>query len=485
MVSRMRLKYFLAGLVWAAAPMTVSAQIEGDVGVSSLEILVGETPWAFEWDFLSRGLVVRDDKGNVRQSWKDIDYEIALASIPAGQPVQLSIINANTLNYVYNVQTEIIRHNTNTNGCSETLIKFGSASFLIGTASVASFTGLFAFEDPAGVIGQSMYNLELPGQVSGLAGNTSQLAFLRSETSKLTNETLKFSGEVSNYADSLAVVARRADFVPISTLLNGMEANMEARYRGITRRTSTFEIVEDLILAHEELLSIIQKTNARSLENDQQTALVSLEQELTESRTSLDEIRDQHTANLDRIQGARRQSARKYLINNPEGHYVQVRVITEAGANSVSTSTPRSGQVTFYSGPQSPAIECSLGIGLSWINRSPQYEIDSDDVLSADRLDSKRIAPSLMLGFSHRKLPVLSALLGVGVGNQGAPDLYTGLQVKVLGALRLTVGSVFQREIVKPRGLREGEVVTGSKLSVSDFDKQFRSKLFFGMTFSK
>lgn len=337
MVSRLRFKALLVGLVWAALPMAVSAQIEGDVGVSSLEILVGETPWALEWDFLSRGLVVRDEKGNVRQNWKDIDYEIALASIPAGQPVQLSIVNANTLNYVYDVRTEIIRHNTNTNGCSETLVKFGSASFLIGTASVASFTGLFAFEDPAGVIGQSMYNLEIPGQVSGLAANTSQLAFLRSETSKLTNETLKFSREVSSFSDSLSVVARRADFVPISTLLDGMEANMEARYRGISHRTSSFEIVEDLILAHEELISIVQKTNARTSDNDLQPALVSLEQELTTSRSSLDEIRDQHAANLARIQGARRQSARKYLINNPEGHYIQIRVVAEAAANSEST----------------------------------------------------------------------------------------------------------------------------------------------------
>ncbi|MDA1029301.1 MAG: hypothetical protein O3B41_09655 [Bacteroidetes bacterium] len=308
---------------------------------------------------------------------------------------------------------------------------------------------------------------------------------MRSQTSKLTNEALKFSSEVSNYADSLSVVTRRADFVPISTLLDGMEANMEVRYRGISHRTSSFEIVEDLILAHEELISIIQKTNARSSETDLQPALVSLELELTNSRTSLDEIRDHHSANLERIRGARRQSARKYLINNPEGHYIQIRVVAEAAENSVSTSAPRSGQVTFYSGPQPPTIECSLGIGLSWMDRSPQYEIDSDDILNANSLGSKRIAPSLMLGFSHRKLPILSALLGIGVGNQGAPDLYTGLQVKVLGALRLTVGSVFQREIVKPVGLQVGEVVTGSKLAVSDFDKQFRSKLFFGMTFSK
>ncbi|MDH5234478.1 MAG: hypothetical protein OEW77_05915 [Gemmatimonadota bacterium] len=480
------------------ASSSVSAQDASAPTVSALPAaaLTRKAPYRVVVDQLTGSVVLENQAGKVLERWAQFSTAAPVADIPVDRPVSVVITNANPLLYTYGVKAELVRQES-VKSCRDIGSRFLSGGFILSSAAVSGAVspGLSAPVLPTG-------SLDLSSAFAQLASRGST----RLTEGVLEAEMERIRASVNAYADLTHLLARlgrtlddsigrfaaRGESVPLDVVLGRFQASLDAVAEGLSDPARTPAIIEQrssdasaAVSSLQQMVVAIQSGNYAGSSSD----LVAREALALHARvtTGVDSLEASYPAlqtSLLRIARARAQTTRIFTLSAGEGAVRRISIAPQETPEYKNVVRLHGDGTDVFTRPRQGLI-CEVALGVNWLKPLPTYAFASSTLIDSNTKD-QRVTPSLLIQVASSSFPILGMHLGVGLGENSAPDLYLGATIRILEPVLLNVGWVWQRTPQLPAGLLLGQVVTNPDPAVlSDLDKKFKPSLYFGLAIAR
>ena len=441
-------------------------------------------PYRLTYDHVTARFTLHDDDGDVVRNWQDVPtnrMQSTPVPVPPNRPLELVVINANSLVYDYSFATAPVS-TRRVRACGDIGKDFLSQGFFATTRS------LMGAEAPIPSLSAVVQEVEAFRTANvrdiGLTTDRRARVFAQAKQAALVHQrfaehVVALSGTLD---DSLQMIALRAETEPINTLIDGLFATIDKAYPGFSDPR-----IPPVLLARSErnASDLLNETVKLGTSND----AMSLEAEAllanvkSASAAARQQMRDVQRALL-RLARARAQS-RQSTILLPSDIGRRVSITLAAGADSAAgfdVLPVREGEIVAYTRP-AVGLVCNVSAGLNWMTPPAEYEITRDGVV-ADEVDEDEIrtAPAIFFSIGTAAFEQLALLGGIGLGEGGRPDFYLGASMRALEPVLLNAGAVWQRETQLPDGLNVGDTAPAT---ISSFDREFKPTFFFGLSFGR
>ncbi len=456
--------------------------------------LTRKAPYRVIYDPLAGSIELQNQRGDVRERWPQFSAIAPLANIPADRPVSVEVINANPLLYDYTVRAEVVRQE-DVKSCTEIGSRFLSQGFLLSSAAVsgspnsspdipAISTGFLdvrsAFAATLGTRGSTRLTED---------GLERELARIRADVNAFTEFTAMLVALARTVNDSIALFAAKGESVPLDTLLGRFQQSLEAIQPGLSDPAQTPILIEQRTSAAAAAVTTL-KDLARSIETGNYTGtradlaaqeVLLLDRRVDERASQLEATYPRLQRDLLRIARVRAQTRRIFTIGESGGVVRRLVIDSKSNGSYEDVLRLREGEVEFFTRPRMGLL-CEISLGLSWLEPLATYAFDSDGRLIDSSTEDRRVAPAIMIHLSMSSLPVLGLTMGVGVGENSAPDLYLGGTLRMFEPIMLNMGWVWQRTPQLPGGMQLGQIVTNpSPTLLADLDLKFEPTIYFGI----
>lgn len=441
-------------------------------------------PYQLVYDHVSGRFTLYDDDGAVVKNWRDVPASRAqalAAPVPPGRPLELVVINANSLVYSYAfeasaVSTERVRT------CGDIGKDFLSQGFFATTRS------LLGGEAPIPSLSAVLAEAEAfrARTAPNVALNADRRARLWAQAKQAAAAYQGLTEHVSSLSetldDSLQMIALRAETEPIGLLIDGLLKTIDRNYPGLSDpRVPPIMVSRAYRLATELLTESIQTGSAGDAISVEAEAIMNnMKASVEPTRQNVKEVQ-QALLRLARARALSRQST--ILLPSDVGRRVAIGITALADTTADFDVLPvREGQIVAYTRP-SVGMLCQVSAGLNWMKPGAKYAVSREGVISDGvESDAVRTAPAFLFAFGPAALPQLAALIGIGLGEGGRPDFYTGGSFRALAPVLVNAGVVWQREHVLPGGLNVGDTAPPA---FTEFEREFKPSLFFGLSFGR
>lgn len=485
----------LGVLGWSLAP-AVHAQQGGSPQVTTDPVgtVARKAPYRVLFDPVARTIELQNQGGKVLERWDQFSSVAPLANIPTDRPVSVVITNANPLLYDYSVRAEVLRQEQ-VKSCTDIGGRFLSQGFLLSSAvisgvampsfSVPDVSGGFldieaAFADVLATRGDMMLTQSMLGQ---------EMERIRGDVNAFTDFAAGVVDLSRTIEDSVALFAAKGESAPLDSIIEQFQRSLEAIQPGLSDPAQTPVLIERRAVEASSAIASL-KTLSRSIESGNfsgsRTSFEAREALRMRNRVDANVARLEEwypvlQRNLLRIERVKAQSTRIFTVGE-SGNTVRRLVITsESNGDFDQVLRLHEGDAEFFTRPRQGLV-CEISVGVSWVEQVPTYAFDSDSVLIDTNTDLRRVAPVLMFHVSTPSIPLLGLNLGVGFGQNSAPDLYLGGTLRLFVPILLNVGWVWQRTPKLPPGLREGQATPNPDPELlDDPDFKFESTIYFGI----
>lgn len=488
----------LATLLLGPAVPSVQAQDTGQ-SVVSPSTLGERAPYRIILNHVDGSVELHNSGGRVLEKW-DRYAAAPVAEIPHGRPVEVVVTNANPLLYNYDVRVNIIREEE-VKSCKDIAGRFVAQGFLLGAAAVtgtAAFPGFEGGEITAGFLDvNAVLSAMSPGTRGAGLGTLSeselqqQLSQIRAEVNSFVDYAVLVSDLGGSVEDSLTLFAVKGESVPLEGVLNRYQQSLERLQPGLSDPTRTPVLVDQRIKRAAPSVGTLN-----SLANAIQQGLYAGRQSDPEAREALllkfkvdDGISrlEQSYPVLQRglllIERTKAGTSRVFNLAASQGTVREIVITRSSNGQRENVFRVHEGELSVYTRPFN-RLRCELSLGLTWMDPIPNYELDrTDSTLVNSNKDDFRIAPSLMVHFSHASVPFMGVSFGAGIGKFRAPDLYLGGSLRLFEPILINLGVAWQRQPDLPLGLAEGSVLGESDLDFfDDPDLVFRRTFYMGIS---
>ena len=492
----------VSALLWGTAvtPGELSGQVYPDTMVqprAPSAVVSGKRPYSLVYDHAGGTVtLVRPDGdtvGDTLDVWRGPAGAAPLLEVAPDRPVEVVVRNANALLYHYDVDIESVGQKR-IRMCRDV-----GRGFTLGGAGAlaASFQAI---------------DIQPPGPVPGFDGSwlTDRLSQIgepgvRGVESLVTRATvsrtmdrvgtaldgyLEFTDRIETLGrtleDSLATIAELADHRPLRPLLEALYQELEedglgdpARLPSVVRRR--WQSVESEVRDLRYVAGAIRadRSEVRASDALGRDVLAYEDRILATGDASFADAVRQLQRQLIVLRTARQRSEQVFSFA-PSTDYrrILIRLLPTSGYPNVFRA--KEGYVELYT-EAVVSVVCELSVGLSWLPSLPDYEVGPDDLVRDDAPDGTRTAALLGMSVSLSRLPLLGALLGVGVGGDGRPTLYLGGTGRLFSPVLVHGGWAWQYESTLPDGLAVGGPV-GDPVLLDDLDRSYVRRLFFGIS---
>ena len=496
LVTRHRRAHTVLGILALWFGPALQAQQGGTQQVTTDPVgtVARKAPYRVLFDPLARTIELQDQSGNVKERWDQFSSVAPLANIPADRPVSVVITNANPLLYDYSVRSEVLRQE-DVKSCTDIGGRFLSQGFLLSSA-VISGVAMPSFtipEAPAGF-------LDIDAAFSDALATRGDLrlteSMLEQEMERIGADVTSFTDFASGLAalaltieDSVALFAAKGESVPLDSVIRQFQLSLEAIQPGLSDPAQTPVIIERRAAEASSSIASLKNVN-RSIESGNfsgsRTSFAAREAIRLNSRveTSVARLQEWYPVlqqNLLRLERVKAQSTRVFTVGESGSTVRRLVITSESNGEFEQVLRLHEGDAEFFTRPRQGMV-CEIAVGVAWVEQVPTYGFTPDSVLIDTSDDLRRVAPVLMLHLSASSIPMLGLNLGVGFGQNKAPDLYLGGTLRLFAPVLLNVGWVWQRTPELPSGLQEGQVAPNPDPALlEDPDYNFKSTIYFGL----
>ncbi|HEX6609382.1 MAG TPA: hypothetical protein VF051_01275, partial [Hyphomicrobiaceae bacterium] len=446
-------------LLLVVAPSSVRAQEEDDVPTAPLDVanLMGE-PYRLVYDHVTAKFTLYDTDGDVVRGWRDVPAASAQAlgaPVPPNRPLELVVVNANSLVYTYGFEATPI-NSQRVRTCSDLGREFVTQSFFTSTRS------LLGTENPvpslASVLEEADAFRNNEAKTAPSTGDRRAEAFARAKQAVVayTDLTHQIKTLSVSLQDTLQMIALRAEGEPIAALIDATLLRISQNHGGLSDPRLTPILAARAERNAKDLLTDVLQSggpaDAMSLEAEAMLKRVN-----AEAGTLRDPIKEVQRSLLQLARA--RSMARQSTVLLPSEVGRRITITLTAIPDSVArfdVLPVREGNIVAYTRPV-VGLLCQISAGLSWMKPAANYEIGRDGVITdKNSADDVRISPAFLFSIGPAALPQVGLLIGLGLGAGGRPDFYLGGSMRALAPIFINAGAVWQREMVLPDGLEVG-----------------------------
>ena len=441
-------------------------------------------PYRLVYDHVSGRFTLYDDDGEVVRNWRDVPVsrmQSMAAPVPPSRPLELVVINANSLVYEYGFETTPLS-TERVRVCGDMGKDFLSQGFFATTRSLlGADTPIPSFKNVSEEV-----EAFRTANVRDIGLGTDRRARLFAQAKQAVNVHQRFAEHVVSLSetldDSLQMIALRAETEPINQLIDALVATIDRAYPGFSdprippiMLSRTARNATDLL---NETIKMGSAGDPLGLEAEALLANVK-----NTSAAARDEVIAVQRSLL-RLARARAQSRQStVLLPADVGRRVSITLTAIADSTAGFDVLPvREGEIVAYTRP-AVGLVCNVSAGLNWMRPAANYTISRDGVIVDEVEEGEiRTAPAVFFSMAPAAFRQLALLGGVGLGEGGRPDFYLGATMRALEPILLNAGAVWQRETILPDGMNVGDPVPSS---ITRFDRKFKPTLFFGLSFGR
>lgn len=471
-----------AALLPATTTAQERAQSAAGVTLEPAEAYSGRAPYRLVFDHVTGRFSLENQRGEP-VSWESRGWgqgQGALAPVPADRPLEVVIINANSLLYEYQVEAAPVG-DQRVRICRDLGRDFVRTGFVVATRGIVAGTpDLFpTFDDFTAGADELEQAAALPEKGLDLGGGLlaereSALAAGRSGLQRYRQLTATVGHLAATIQDSIRLVALRAEATPITPLLAGLEASIERAHPGL----SDPRVVPTILIQQAQSVSAALQLAADGHGDALAVEAMALREELEHAARSAQEDVHRLQEQLVTLARARAGATRSFTVL-PSATAQRV-VVHLAPADSSTFFRSRIGDAVTYTRP-SVSLICEVSIGITWMEPPAEFVRGSDGLLEDSSLDADaRTAAALMLHFTLPSVPHLGVLGGIGLGRGQTPDLYLGGSLRMLNPVLINLGTVWQRERRLPGGVRLGDPVESDV--IRSLNRRFVPSWFVGVS---
>jgi len=474
-------------------PVSLSAQ-QDDIAGAPAVVFGDKAPYTVVLDHVTGAVTLMDEGGNTLNAWgagpDGRALAVPMASVPPDRPVVVRVENANPLLYDYGVQSEVVRQ-APIRSCGQVGSQVAKSAMM---ATMGALEGMapsgsalmesMAKSGPANAFwgpGLGAFDAPLPQDEAGLESMVaSEMADAEAYLARL--EPMVALAE--SVDDSLRLVARLADGQPAGPLLESlrglltsslpdviMPADVPAAVRktvqdhgsGARRLSQGSKAADDAgyggtwTVRARELATRVEALDPATVDAASlaiQDALLRLDRALRDVTRTLPVAAD---PNYRRIS----------VQLTPTGTYPEIPRLKEG--------------VDLFTEPEYSLL-CSVSVGFAFMDRPADYMERDGIIARVPGGEDLRTAPALLVHLGLPAVPMLEAVVGVGLGVLSAPDLYAGASLDVLAPIVVNAGWVVQRTRRLPRGSALGDAFPPAYGTVDEFPRRWGTDFFFGVS---
>jgi hypothetical protein len=454
----------------------------------SAATLAAKAAYRLEFDHVTGRLALYTHRGQLIAQNETLGI-IEPVRIPPDRPLELVVVNANSLLYQYSATSRALA-GRRVRACQDVGSQFTSSGFAIGISAVTGGSALPTFNavvkewpDVPTLKSESRFTAVTQEELLDALRRTSTAA------GAFTALTQRMEDFASTANDSLGYIAELAESTPIDTLLARFRRSFSALHpdlgegalvpRAVINEYRKVVPTAAELSAMVDAVPVIANGPADSPVNSAQRLLRDIEVSLVRARRAGREMQRV----LARIEAARVASRRVFFLE-PAGVPREIALILSATPGAVSDSLVRlrQGSVTLYTAPVSRML-CNVEAGFTVMTPPPDFIVEEKSGVVLDRSEgsSMRSSVALMFDVAPGAFDVLGAIAGLGLSaNGGAPDLYLGGSMRAFAPFHLTFGSVWQRKQRLPAGAEVGEVAP-SRAEFSALKRRYGAGFFVGV----
>lgn len=460
------------------------AQDDEEVADSTLGPSFMAEPYRLVYDHVSTRFTLYDDDGRIVRNWRDVPASTAqalAAPVPPGRPLEIVVINANSLVYNYSLEASAVS-TERVRTCGDIGKDFLSQGFFATTRSLlgakAPLPSLDAVIEEA-----AAFRARTAPTVSLNADRRARVWAQAKQAATMYQGLSEHVAELSEtLADSVEMIALRAETEPIGPLIDGLLKTIERNYPGLSDpRVPPIMVSRVYRNANDLLKEAIQLGSAGDFISVEAEALMNRIHASAKLTGENVKVVQRTLLRLTRARAMSQQSS--VVLPSDVGRRVSIRLTaiedTTAGFNVLPV---REGTVIAYTRP-SVGMLCQVSAGLSWMKPGANYVVSRTGTIT-DGVDSDEIrtAPAVFFSIGPSAIPQLAAVVGIGLGEGGRPDLYGGASLRAFSPVLVNAGFVWQREHVLPDGMNVGD---SAPTSFTEFEREFKPSFFFGLSFGR
>jgi len=454
----------------AISTRAVFAQESDIVSTLPVDLVASKAPYTLTFDHISRTSTLQDQTGEILETWPtDV---VPVASLPADRPLLFVVTYANTLLYSYTLSADVVR-TVDLHSCSSPGMFSDSQGFL-ETILTAGGSGMGLMDVlPMALSGTSIrFELDELSSRSGDDDKEVSPLTLRRTLDNIESAVTEYAGDMETIATlperlraRLAGVAARAEIEPIDPLLEAVQSSVERVLPGLSNPVAVPALISELHEQASAQLTSLEFMHS-AVENHLYTGsaddaavstLESLRSRVVTAQDSVSSALPRLQSILHEIQNARDRSEIRFVIN-PSGPTVrQLGLSLDATESYADVMRLRTSTVRLYTRP-GVRLTCRLAFGVARMDKPSRYESPDGEIINS-AANETRVGAGLFLNVSHASIPLVGALLGIGLGDGSSPDLYAGGSLRLLDPIFVNFGAVWQRKPRLNNGLGIGDAV--------------------------
>lgn len=453
----------------------------------------GGDPYRLIYDHVRQSLTLRHPGGRTLDEW-DVSQgggpEAPLAQVPPDHPVAVEIVDANPLLYDYDVDVEVVRER-NLRPCHEIGSGFAAAGLM---AAIGAQLGQGPPEpDVSALFGGPLLNsdftLQEGSKAMGPMGESTALTLdrIRPAVASYVAYARTVTHLATTLSDSMVLTAELGEQLPLDSLLARLQRSVDrvqpglsnaARVPALLRQRQTEVRPQLATLAG--LYQNVSDGASKAAGDADALAVVALWDEADDATEDLNNSYRALQTELWRMERARARSHQVFMVAS-SGDYRRFTISLTPTDGYAEVPRLRVSEVEAYSEPR-VSLLCQISVGFSWMDAPPDYQVANGALLNTAGSES-RTTPTLMFHMSATDVPLVGALVGIGIGAARAPDFYAGGSLRYFDPMLINVGVVWQKIPQLPAGTVVGQVVQDG--FVDGLSRRYKPGLFVGASFGR